>query len=281
MSDTEMSKATAQRTSTLRRIKALRCHTPLFNHIAMKPQSGLYDRLGKQWPMVVAAIEGEVYERVEIFEKFIFKDSNGIEDSGARAELWEATTSLADAMIYRSKVIKAWQAAALAPSVSARSMVDYCISSGFTCGNDIAANGQSASMYDMKGTGVPDAYAAICHADFDRLEQFVENWMMQPFLDFVSKPIRSILLQIPGVRRRFRHQSAEVPVVGANTIAGCSRLFMVMVAVLCAAAAIFTLNRVKKRQMRIVVMGLFALAFSMPLQLLSPRSLPMYTLILS
>lgn len=163
-----------------------------------------------------------------------------------------------------AKAVKAWQVAALAPSVPDRTMDDYRINSGFTCGNDLA-----------------DACATICHADFDRLEQFVEDWIMQPFLDFVSKPFRSVLLKLPAVRRKFRHQSAEVSVVDANTIAACARLFMVMVAVLCAAAAIFTLNCVKNRQMRIVLMGLFALAFSMPVQFLSPRSLPMHTLILS
>lgn len=180
-----------------------------------------------------------------------------------------------------AKAVKAWQVAALAPSVPDRTMDDYRINSGFTCGNDLAANGQSSTMYGMKGTGVPDACATICHADFDRLEQFVEDWIMQPFLDFVSKPFRSVLLKLPAVRRKFRHQSAEFSVVDANTIAACARLFMVMVAVLCAVAAIFTLNCVKNRQVRIVLMGLFALAFSMPVQFLSPRSLPMHTLILS
>lgn len=103
MTDIEMSKATPQGISALRRIEALRYHTLLFDHIAMRPQSGVYDRFIKQWPKVVAAIEGEVYHRIEDLDKFILKDSHGEDEGTARADLWRPVKNLADGMIYHCK----------------------------------------------------------------------------------------------------------------------------------------------------------------------------------
>jgi hypothetical protein len=176
-------------------------------------------------------------------------------------------------------VVTAWRAATSAPSVTERSM--DIIKSAFKCGNGLAANGQPSFLYSTKGT---DAYATICDEDLDKLDSFVTDWILQPFLnclDLFSKPFRSHQSQLPEVQASFRHRSTVFQAVSVNAIAAWARSLMVIVAVVCAAAAIFVLNRVQKREMRIVAMGFFAVLYALPIQFLSPRSLPMYTLILS
>jgi hypothetical protein len=299
MSEGSASTTTKGVTSALHRIETLRRHGQLFEHISAQPRSGIYNRFGSLWPKVNAVIEGEIHRRDASFNAFIFEDSIKMSESDAQTGLWDVTMNLTEALILRgmslrprvydcipltlttAEVVKAWQKAALAPSVSDGSMEDYRNNSAFDNGNVIAANGQSLLLYSKKGTSVPDAYATICDENFDRVEQAIADWFMEPFLNFIIRPIRSILLKIPGIRETFHHQGADVLNVGADTITAYARSLMVMTAILCATAAIFVLNQVKDQRMRIVIMGLFALAFGLPAQHLSSRFMPICTLILA
>lgn len=157
----------------------------------------------------------------------------------------------------------------------------YRLKSAFEHGNDLAANGQPSFRYSTKGT---DAHATICDEDLDRLDSFVTDWILQPFLNglnMVSKPFRSRESKLPEVRPSSQHRRTIFHIVSIDAIAAWARSIMVIAAVVCAAAAIFVLNRTRKREMRIVLMGVFAVVYALPIQFLSPRSLPMYTLILS
>ncbi|KAH7394216.1 hypothetical protein DE146DRAFT_634124 [Phaeosphaeria sp. MPI-PUGE-AT-0046c] len=281
MSEGGASTTTLEATSALHRIETLRRHDVLFEHIATQPRSGIYDRFGRLWPKINAVIEGEVHRRDALFNAFICKDSIEMSEGDAQIGLWNVNMDLTEVLILHEKVVRAWQTMSSAPPVSDGSMEDYRNNSNFCNGNVVAANGQSLLLYSNKGTSIPDVYATICDEDFDRIEQAIADWFMEPFLNFVNKPIRSILLKIPGIREMFHHQSADVLDVGTGAIAACARSFMVMTAILCATAAIFVLNQVKDQQMRIVVMGLFALAFALPAQHLSSRFMPICILILT
>jgi hypothetical protein len=179
------------------------------------------------------------------------------------------------------KVKKAMGEMALTPSPSKDFMDDFRTQSG--CESTIirAANGELLSVYGKKGAPVPDQYATICPEVFDPAENAVANWLMDPLITFIGEPFRSILLKVPIIRKRFDSTSLNIKLFSANTVTALARTAMVMVAILCATAAIFTLDVVKKRQLRILIMALYALAFALPVQFLGPSSFPLYTLIIS
>lgn len=178
------------------------------------------------------------------------------------------------------KVVEASQRVASAPSPSKRSMDDYRVISGCESGRSRAANGESLSLYGKKGAPVPTHLATICAEDFEPVAQAIEEWLMDHFLELVGDPFRSVLSKIPIVGKRVK-STGPTTVVDASVISALARAFMVMIAILCLTAAIFTLEVVKRPKVRILVVALFAQAFALPIQFLGSHSLPLYTLITS
>lgn len=177
------------------------------------------------------------------------------------------------------KVVSASRAMALAPSPSVSSMDSFRIWNNCDTKGSRAANGESSSLYGEIGTPVPFNQAAICAEEFDPAEQVIATWLMDPFLEVVCDPFRSILPRLPMVGKRFKNTDRKTRVVGTSTIMTFTKAFMVVMAILLFTAAIFTLQTVKRPKVRIMTMGMFAQIFALPAQFLGPRSLPLYTLV--
>ena len=287
------------------RLMALSEHGDLFEHIDKYPQSGVYERFGREWAMTIAYVEGEVQSCSDVANQFIRdKSRRGKPKDGAAKdlskELSEVMTPLIDVLLLQcvsirflssrklfltmtDNLVEAAQKIASAPSPTKRSMDDYRANSGFDSGRTRAANGRSVLWYGLAGEPVPHQLATIHNDGFDPVAQAIADWLMDPFLELISKPFRSFLRSMPIVGKRFRQRDLNDPVVGAgaSTISALARAFMVMIAILCMTAAILTLQVVKDPKRRILVLALFGQAFALPIQFLGPQSLPLYTLICS
>jgi hypothetical protein len=290
-----------ERPSTRERINALATHRPLFEHIDNHPQSGVYNRFGKNWSRSLNYIEGEVHRCNDVVEDCFRKRSQILAEGDFKTEIETALKKEMETLLLhrmlpplhflfpahridrnKGKVAKASGEAAIAPSLSKVSMDEFrsesgCESNGITR----AANGQLLSLYGKMGTPVPGWCATIYRKDFDPAEEVVAKWVMDLLVIFIGRPFSVLLYNIPPIKRRFNIESPDIRFFSARAVAVITRIAMVMVAILCATAAIFTLDVVKKRQIRIFIMALYALAFALPVQFLAPSSFPLYTLIIS
>jgi hypothetical protein len=67
---------------TLReRVNALAQHRPLYGSIDKHPQSGIYNRFGENWPMVLYYVEGEVHRCKDAVDVFIFKQAQSLTEA--------------------------------------------------------------------------------------------------------------------------------------------------------------------------------------------------------
>lgn len=176
-------------------------------------------------------------------------------------------------------VVKAAHTMSTAPSPTKSFLDLYRATIGCESGASRAANGGPLSLYGQVGASVPGDLATICKEDCDPVAQAISKWLVDLFLD-VSNPFRRVLLRIPMLRKRFKHLDPEgVTSVKAGTISAVAKALMVMFAILVLTAAIFTLNSVRRPNLRILIVALFAQGLALPVQFLSPGSLPLYTLI--
>ena len=304
MSATHTTELDCSAPSVYDRIRALSEHGDLFEHIDRYPQAGVYERFGQEWAKAIAYVEGEVQCCSDVANQFIQDKSRcGKPKDGTakdlRKEFSEVMRPLIDMLLLQcvsihflssrklfltkitDKVVKASQNIALAPLPTKRSMDEYRIFGGCVSGKARAANGRSVLWYGRAGEPVPHQLATIHNDGFDAVAQAIADWLMDPFLELITQPFRSLLRKIPIVGKKYRHGNPDVPMVGASTIMALARAFMVMIAILCLTAAILTLQVVKDPKMRILVVALYAQAFALPIQFLDPQSLPLYTLICS
>jgi hypothetical protein len=180
-----------------------------------------------------------------------------------------------------AKVAKEMTEMALAPAPLREFMDDFRIESKYDSEIVRAANGELLSCYGSKGEPVPDWCATTGPQNLNPAQHAVRHWLLDPLITFVSTPFRSILLKIPTIQKRSDSTKRNIKVFSENTVTALADTVMVMVAILCATAAIFTLSAVKKREIRILIMAIYAMAFALPMQLLGPSSLPLYTLVIS
>jgi hypothetical protein len=179
------------------------------------------------------------------------------------------------------KVVKVMKEMALAQAPMKEFMDDFRVDSKYNSEIRRAANGEMLSCYGSKGEPVPEWCATIGPQNLDPAQYAVRHWLLDPLFAFISTPFQSILLNIPKIRKRSDKAKRDIRVFSENTVTALAGTVMIMVAILCATAAIFTLDVVKKRQIRILIMAIYAMAFALPMQLLGPSSLPLYTLVIS
>jgi hypothetical protein len=288
-----------ERPSTRQRIEALAQHPTLFEYIDKHPQSGIYDRFGKEWSRALSYVDGIVHQCSDAVDTFIWERSKSLTEEKLETEFAEVMKNEIDALLLHrmfpylysgtimslttttDKVVKAAGEIALAPSPAKDFMNDFRTHSQYESQSPRAANGELLSSYGKRGAPVPGRCATICSKSPDPAETAVAKWLMNPLITFVAKPFRSILFKVPVIRRRFDSTSPDIELFRTSTVEALARFAMLMVAILCATAAIFTLDVVKKRQLRILIMALYALAFALPIQFLGPSSYPLYTLVIS
>jgi hypothetical protein len=147
-----------------------------------------------------------------------------------------------------------------------------------------APNGESILLYGLKGEPVPPYLTTICddceNSD-DSVEKFIIDWLLDPFLELITNPFRSILLKLPIVGKRFEGIDPEQKLVASSITSALAKAIMVMVAILCLTTAIVVLNEMKDSRKRILVAAVFAQLFALPVQFLSPSALPLYMLIIA
>jgi hypothetical protein len=147
-----------------------------------------------------------------------------------------------------------------------------------------AANGESILLYGMKGEPVPP-YLTTIYDDRedsdDLIEKFIIDWLLDPFLELIINPFRSILPMLPVIGKRFEGIDSEQKLVAASITSALAKAITVMVAILCLTTAIVVLNEMKDSRKRILVAAVFAQLFALPIQFLSPRALPLYMLIIA
>jgi hypothetical protein len=147
-----------------------------------------------------------------------------------------------------------------------------------------AVNGESTLLYGMKGEPVPPYLTTICddrEDPDDSVENIIIDWLLDPFLELITNPFRSILPKLPIVGKRFEGIDPEQKLVAASTTSALAKAIMVMVAILCLTTTIVVLNEMKDSRNRILVAAVFAQLFALPIQFLSPRTLPLYMLIIA
>jgi hypothetical protein len=166
----------------------------------------------------------------------------------------------------------------MAPSPTERSMEMY---RRIVSRNPRAANGELILLYGNKGAPVPPHVGTICDEDDDPPVAFIINWLMDPFLELITNPFRSILPKLPIIGKSFKGIDPEQKVVDARVVATLAKAAMVMIAILLLTAAILTLNEMQDSRKRILVAALFAQLFALPIQFLGSRALPLYMLVIA
>jgi hypothetical protein len=278
------------------RIRALRGYREYFQDTSQHPEIVVYDRCGPQWTMCIAHVESEVHRCRDMVDTFLWETSDSMNDS-VQPERSAAMNRLVDVLLLRGmrpslavpwcrvdkrslldKVLQASQRAALAPSPSRDSLDLFRI---YIAGKPQAPNGCSPQLYGQAGEPVPRHIATISDDDFEPIEKVITKWLMNPFLNLINRPLRTILPKVPFIGKNFENMNVEVELVNANTISVLAKAFMVMIAILCLTAAILTLDVVKNSRVRIAFVAVFAQLLALPMQFLGPRSLPLYTLVVS
>lgn len=288
--------------TTYDRIRALCEQEEVLGHMSQQPQTGIHKRFDFEWAMVVAYVEGEVHERSDAAKKFVRDASKSVatdtNEEGLGQEFQKVTKALVEVLLLHSmcpalpltpmnvfltsmvgKVVRGWKAMALAPPPSKRSIDEWRVLSTSNNEKSRAANGDLLASYGARGEPVPDHLATIFDEDFDPITEFIADWLMNPFLELVTAPFRSILPKIPIVGKRFQTRDPSRESVDASTMAALAKALLVIVAILCLTAAIFTLEEVKRLKVRILVVALYALVFALPVQYLGPHTLAHGTLI--
>jgi hypothetical protein len=287
------------RPSVHERINALAQHRPLFENIDRHPQSGVYNRFLRNWSRVLYYAEGEVYRRSDAVDTFLWERTQSLAEEELETEFGMVMKKETNALLLHGmylllavaeillftmtieKVATAMGRVALAPLPSKEFMDDFRSQSRYNSEIVRAANGELLSQYGQIKAPVSDQYATVGPQNRDPAQDVVRQWLMDPLITFVSAPFRSILLKIPMIRKKCDRTKRDINVFSESSVNALAGTVMVMVAVLCATAAIFTLDVVKKRQVRILIMAIYAMAFALPMQLLGPSSLPLYSLVIS
>jgi hypothetical protein len=75
-----------QRPTLCERINALAQHRPLYENIDKHPQSGVYNRFGKNWPMILYYVEGEVHRCRDAVDEFIWERAPSLTEEELKTE---------------------------------------------------------------------------------------------------------------------------------------------------------------------------------------------------
>jgi hypothetical protein len=280
------------------RIHALHDNGYHFEHTANFPENGIHQRFGEVFEMATAYEESEVHRCFDAAKKLVreaSRDKDGDKShsgySGTMADMREALLHYGTSPPFSclglwqypnanlASLIKASQEMATQPSPTKRSLELY---RDIIAQKSRAANGESILLYGKKGDPVPPYLTTIWdeHAD-DSIEEIIIDWLMDPFLALITNPFRSILPHIPIIGKRFEGIDRKQRLVDGSITSALAKATMVVLAILCLTTAIIVLNEMKDSRTRILVAALFAQVFALPIQFLSPRSLPLYMLIIA
>ncbi|KAH7086871.1 hypothetical protein FB567DRAFT_53436 [Paraphoma chrysanthemicola] len=262
-------------------IQALAQHQPLFQKIAEYPQAAIHNRYIGEWAMLGAYSEGRVDRSAFEVRQFLQANSQGEVKDHLESTLHTTMTNLAEDLFQHLHVTKALSDMVLANPPSTSGIAVYRVWSGSDHGGRRAPNGQLLSTYGKEGEPAPTHFASCHNENLDPISEFMANWLMNPFLNFVVSPVRRVILKVPIVRDMLRSNEPNVPAVDVSVIKALSKHVVSATAVLCLTAAILTLEAIRDPKWRIVIAALFAMVFSVPAQYIGSRSLPFYLLILA
>jgi hypothetical protein len=280
-------------------IEALRDNRQHLEHTAEFPQNGIYQLFGEAYTMATAFAESEVRQCFDAAMMFVRETSKGQDDVSLQAGYSAIMRNMQEVLLRyctsppllsleddfglnlkTGEIVKASQGMATAPSPTKRSLEMY---RKIVALKTRAANGELISLYGKKGDPVPPYLGTICDEDDDDdpLERLIINWLMDPFLELITNPFRSILPNLPIVGKRFKGTDPEQKLVDHRIVAALAKAVMVMIAILLLTAAILTLNEMQDSRKRILVAALFAQLFALPIQFLGSRALPLYMLVIA
>ncbi|KAH7399505.1 hypothetical protein BKA66DRAFT_165977 [Pyrenochaeta sp. MPI-SDFR-AT-0127] len=269
--------------STQERITALFYHRQLFETVDDYPQAGVYDRFGEEWYLTIAYIEGEVHERRRAVEVFLRENAQpGTDmknDKRQRKELEKVMGQFMSLLFRHAHAVKVAREMALSDSPSKLYMNKYRVNSGIRQATLRAANGEMLSRYGQENEPVPSNLGTLDAEDLEPTAQFIADWLMEPFLDYVDTPARILWSKVPIVGKKYSDSDLPRKYVGASTISAIARCFVCMMAILSLATPIATLDIVKQPKLRIIVMTLFGQAFAAAAQFMGPRFIPLFSLI--
>lgn len=169
----------------------------------------------------------------------------------------------------------------MAPPPTTRAMDEHRLSIGRDAGSEWAVNGVLKSVYGKEGTPVPSHVATIHSEDLDPIAQVVADWLMDPFLDYVSKPFRSVLSKLPLVGKRFKRSGSGKKFVSTSAITAIAKVSITMTVIVFLSGAIALLDIVENTKRRILLIMLFAQVFAVSVQFVGSRSIPTYMLIIA
>jgi hypothetical protein len=281
-------------------IEALRDNRQHLEHTADFPQNGIYQRFGEAFTMATAFAESEVRRCFDAAIMFVRETPKGQDDNSLQARYSATMRDMQEVLLRYCKspppllshgddvdlksktgeIVKASQEMAMARSPTKRSLEMY---RKIIAQKARAANGELISLYGKKGDPVPPCLGTICAEDVDDdpLVRLIINWLMDPFLELITNPFRSILPNLPIVGRRFKDIDPEQKLVDHRIVSALAKAVMVMIAILLLTAAILTLNEMQDSRKRILVAAFFAQLFALPIQFLGSRALPLYMLVIA
>ncbi|KAF1946244.1 hypothetical protein EJ02DRAFT_248175 [Clathrospora elynae] len=264
-------------------ITALVNHKDLFEMIADYPQAGINERFGKHWALNLAYIESNVHRYARAAEIFLLenaKPGGGSQDEGKlQTQLTQVMDPWVDSLFLHSRAVKNSREMALAPSPSKVFTRKYRLFNSIGGRSIRAANGEMSSIYGRDGDPIPSNLATADNEDLEPMAQFVNDWLMNPFIDYVGRPFQSLCFSLPMYEGNRPTTGDGMDVVNARTISAVAEAFVCVVAILVLIAPIATINTIQGQTLRIVVIPLFCFLFAASAQFMGPRSMPLYTLV--
>jgi hypothetical protein len=139
-------------------------------------------------------------------------------------------------------------------------------------------NGEDASNYGETGAQISEKYLTILDVPLSPIESPLVKKLMNPFIHFCCRPIRNLATRIKR-RGGGSHSVADQRVVNFAVISAIARIIVCLLANVCLAAAIGTLNSKDGSTIRIIIMSVIGLVFALSVSSLGREAIPIYTLI--
>jgi hypothetical protein len=296
MSTKHTSECVCDAPSTPELIRALDEHNDLFQFIATHPQADIYERFGPEYASAVAYVESEVHRHALVAKTYILEKSRVASKEELSGPYRNVMGDLVNSLLLlggcfyhgvcgkrltedTDRVHKASHDMTIAPPPTMRAMDEYRLVSGCNDGNHRAANGEKKLMYGKEGMPVPSHLATRYNEDLDSITQFMADCLMDPFLDYVSKPFRSVLSILPLVGKRFKNPGSSIKFVRTSTISAIANASVYMTVIIFLSGGIAILDYLKNTKLRILAIMLFAQVFAISVRFVGPHSIPMCMLI--
>jgi hypothetical protein len=178
-------------------------------------------------------------------------------------------------------LIKNYQKLNLAPSPSKIFMRQY---RNHGIGSMRAANGELVSTYNYKTGSVPSNLATADNEDLEPMAQFVLVWLVNPINDYVVAPIHQLFVRLSTRRPRSTivdDQDYGIEVASERILSAVANTLVYIFAILILVAPVATFNTIQDRSLRIVIMPLFCMLLAAAAQLMGPKSMPSFTLVIA